>query len=265
MNRLLPGLLLAALWVFLLLKGPALLVSLVVLLIAAFGGFEYARMALPQSGIFERLLLQLAIFFPVALTAVLPGTGLGVGLFLSFFLLVIFTLVRYPKAIDAGGDLARMVLGVVYVGLLSSHLLLLTGLPDGPLWLLLLTMATAGSDSAAYYCGRAFGRRKLCPFVSPKKTVEGAVGGVAGGLVAVLIASAIILPEVKWSMLVPLMGVLIVIGIIGDLCESILKRSMQVKDSGTLLAGHGGVLDRLDSLLLTAPFLYYFLMMGLGS
>ena len=265
MNRLLPGLLLATLWVFLLLKGPVWLVSLVVVLIAVVGGFEYARMALPRSAPGDRLALQLAIVLPVVLTGVLPGVGLVLGLFLSLFFLVLLVLIRYSQLADGGGDLARMVLGVFYVGLLAAHLLLLTGLPDGRLWLLLLSVATAGSDSAAYYSGRAFGRHKLCPLVSPKKTIEGALGGLVGGLAAALVAAVFLLPDVKWPVLLPLMAILIGVGIIGDLCESVLKRSMQVKDSGTLLAGHGGVLDRLDSLLLTAPFLYYFLMLGSGS
>lgn len=127
--------------------------------------------------------------------------------------------------------------------------------PAATTWLLAMI---AASDSAQYYCGRAFGRRKLAPAVSPAKTVEGAVGGV-------IVAAVIGAVTGPWALPVsmPIAGVLtiglVLAGIAGDLFESLLKRSVGVKDSSTLIPGHGGVLDRIDSHLFAAPIFYIFL------
>ena len=131
---------------------------------------------------------------------------------------------------------------------------------DGALALALLVVLMVVSDSAQYYTGRTFGRHKLAPFVSPAKTVEGAIGG----LVATSIAGALLVP--RWIPSAPpaafgaaLGLVLAVVGMIGDLFESSLKRSAGVKDSSTLIPGHGGVLDRIDSYLFAAPMYFLFL------
>jgi phosphatidate cytidylyltransferase len=153
-----------------------------------------------------------------------------------------------------------MVFGVVYVGVLASYLVLLRQYPEGGSWLVVLSAVTAGSDSGAYYFGSTFGKRKLCPNISPKKTVEGALGGLLCGLVAACVSASLLLDTVDW-LFVGMAAVLLTgVGILGDLTESMIKRGTGTKDSGTLLAGHGGVLDRIDSLLLTAPVLYYLLL-----
>jgi phosphatidate cytidylyltransferase len=128
---------------------------------------------------------------------------------------------------------------------------------DGRLILLLLMIVVVVSDSAQYYTGRAFGRRPLAPTISPKKTVEGAIGGVVFGTLAMAIGGHYLFSSPVW--LLALLGAAIVmLGIVGDLFESLLKRSAGVKDSSNLIPGHGGVLDRIDSWLFAAPVYYVF-------
>jgi phosphatidate cytidylyltransferase len=128
---------------------------------------------------------------------------------------------------------------------------------DGRWVLLLLLVVIVVSDSAQYYTGRAFGRRPLSPAISPKKTVEGAIGGVVFGTIAMTLGGRYIFGSPLWVL--ALLGATIsLLGIVGDLFESLLKRSAGVKDSSTLIPGHGGVLDRIDSWLFAAPVYYVF-------
>jgi len=122
--------------------------------------------------------------------------------------------------------------------------------------LLLLMLAVIVSDTAQYYTGRAFGRRLLAPVVSPKKTIEGALGGFLFGGLLLVVVGAWWLPAMPWPWRAALGAALVAVGIVGDLFESMLKRSAGVKDSSALIPGHGGVLDRIDALLFAAP-LYY--------
>jgi phosphatidate cytidylyltransferase len=128
---------------------------------------------------------------------------------------------------------------------------------DGRWVLLLLLIVIVVSDSAQYYTGRAVGRRPLAPTISPKKTVEGAIGGVVFGTIAMTFAGRYIFASPLWML--ALVGAAIsLLGIVGDLFESLLKRSAGVKDSSNLIPGHGGVLDRIDSWLFAAPVYYIF-------
>ncbi len=114
------------------------------------------------------------------------------------------------------------------------------------------------SDSAQYYTGRAFGRRLLAPAISPKKTVEGAIGGVLFGGAAMVLGGLRVFPVASVPMLVLMSAAVVALGIVGDLFESLLKRSAGVKDSSSLIPGHGGVLDRIDSWLFAGPVFYVF-------
>lgn len=115
-----------------------------------------------------------------------------------------------------------------------------------------------GSDAGAYFVGRALGRHKLAPAISPGKTVEGLIGGVIAAAGFAALASWWFFPELPYVYSVPLACVLAIAGVCGDLCESAIKRGAGAKDAATILPGHGGFLDRLDSLLFGAPILYYF-------
>ncbi|HYF95543.1 MAG TPA: phosphatidate cytidylyltransferase [Symbiobacteriaceae bacterium] len=187
----------------------------------------------------------------VLLGAIFAASGLTVLTWLIF---------RFQERniIDALVTLA----GIMYVGWLMAHLLLLrqlggtgTGWDAGLKWLSFAFFSTWVADSLAYFTGMAFGKRKLAPVISPKKSVEGAVGGG----VSTLLVGALYAPVVGIS---AWQGALIALGafalsVLGDLAESALKRYTGVKDSGSLLPGHGGVLDRFDSSLFVLPFVYY--------
>lgn len=114
------------------------------------------------------------------------------------------------------------------------------------------------SDTGAYYAGRAFGKHKLAPAISPGKTVEGLIGGLLAAAAGAAIATATFFSELPFQVSIPLALVLAAVGVLGDLCESAMKRGAGAKDAATILPGHGGFLDRLDSLLFGAPILYYF-------
>jgi len=166
-------------------------------------------------------------------------------------------------------------LGVIYVGWLFSYLIFLRSLPGvvqvpffGGLslphaargaWLVLYVFAvTWSADAGAYFFGMRFGKRKLAPRLSPNKTVEGAVGGIfAATTMSLLWGTWVGLPWFHCLFLGPVLGAL---GEVGDLCESALKRDLGIKDFGGLLPGHGGILDRFDSVLFTAPVAYYYLL-----
>lgn len=260
MSRVIPGLVLAACWFILLLKGSEAIFALVLVPMLAIGAYEYSRMAFSEESFLLPLVFALLFIFPLLIYLSVPQFGISGGLCIAFLLLAFLTLFKYREGFDAYGFFSRASLGLLYVGFLGTHLLLLRGLPEGNSWLLVLTGITAGSDSGAYYCGRAFGKHKLSPLISPKKTIEGAVGGLLAGLIVAVVLAWFLFDTVPWNFLLPVTIVLGMVGICGDLTESVIKRATSTKDSGTLLAGHGGILDRADSILFAAPVLYYLLL-----
>jgi phosphatidate cytidylyltransferase len=158
---------------------------------------------------------------------------------------------------------ATRVFGVLYVAVLGGYIIAIRAIESpipklAPKLLTLFFIIVFAGDTGAYYTGRAMGRRRLAPRVSPGKTVEGAIGGLLGNIVAALIAHFTFFPELKIVYAIPLALVMGALGITGDLCESMLKRGARAKDAGGLIPGHGGLLDRLDSMLFNAPLLYYF-------
>ena len=149
------------------------------------------------------------------------------------------------------------VLAAVYIGMPLGMLVAVQALQSWPATLLLLGTIVV-SDSSQYYVGRMFGRRPLAPAISPKKTMEGAIGGLIFGTAFMVFAGAKMLPFTGYAPLFVL-GILVVgLGICGDLFESRLKRAAGVKDSSSLIPGHGGVLDRIDALLFAVPPFYLF-------
>ncbi len=250
----------AACWLLLLLSGSYTLFLLVITGIALFAGYEYLKMALPEEVVGGDVAILLSFLaLPVVMTGLWQNSGASAGLFFSTFLTICYILFYYKQFSDSFGLLSRLVFGNVYVGFLVAHLLLLWQLPEGNMWLIILVAITAGSDSGAYYFGKRFGKHKLCRDVSPKKTIEGAMGGFFCGIVVAIIFAWVLLGAVNWIVLIPMAAFLIGVGIIGDLCESVIKRGTNTKDSGRILLGHGGVLDRIDSMILAAPILYYLL------
>jgi phosphatidate cytidylyltransferase len=154
-------------------------------------------------------------------------------------------------------DAGASVLAVAYIGLPLGALAAVRAI-GGREALLLLMAAIVVSDTAQYYCGRAFGRRPLAPTISPKKTLEGAIGGLLFGTAAMLVGGRRVFPDADVLLLTLVSASVAALGMVGDLFESLLKRSAGVKDSSHIIPGHGGVLDRIDSWLFAAPIYYAF-------
>ena len=259
MTRVLSGAVLIAVAVFVVWFAPPVVFFAVaeILLLLAF--IEYARLAaasgVPIPSVAAGTVTVLTsigvsstewIGDRVALDAILMSGAVVLGA---------LTLVAWRGDRDALARASAAVFPALYLGLPIGAMVALRALRGREtLFLLLLTIIV--SDSAQYYSGRAFGRRLLAPAVSPKKTVEGAVGGFLFGAALLTVVGGWWLPAMP-IVLRALLGALVVaLGIVGDLFESMLKRSAGVKDSSALIPGHGGVLDRIDALLFAAPIYY---------
>jgi len=162
---------------------------------------------------------------------------------------------------------AWTIAGILYVGWLLSYFVALRGLDDGRNWVFLALFITFGSDTTAFFVGRALGRHHLAPRISPGKTWEGAIAGVCGAIIVSLfftlpwlfaLPNPLYLKDFSYGQAI-LLGLLVsIFGQLGDLTESLLKRNMGVKDSGKLLTGHGGFLDRIDSVVFAGIVVYYY-------
>lgn len=155
-------------------------------------------------------------------------------------------------------DAAVVVFGVVYIGLTFGHILLTRALPEGEFLIFFVVLVTWAGDTGAYYTGMLLGRRPLAPQISPNKTIEGLIGGLLLATGAALLARVWFLQSFSIGDSLACGLLLAGAGVLGDLSESVLKRSAGVKDSGTLIPAHGGMLDRVDSMLFTIPTFYYY-------
>ena len=183
------------------------------------------------------------------------AVALDAVLMTAFVALAAMALTTWKGDRDALGRVSAAVFPMLYLGLPIGALIAIRAM-RGPAGLFLLMLTVIVSDTAQYYSGRLFGRRLLAPVISPKKTIEGAIGGFVFGMLLMGVAGHWWLPDVSWPVRSILGAALVALGIAGDLFESMLKRSAGVKDSSALIPGHGGVLDRIDALLFAAPIYY---------
>lgn len=210
-------------------------------------------------GILSGLALSWYVFFQQGVYANLLMSVIFIGI-------MILELARKERGL-AVYHISVTLFGVFYIGWLGSHLILLRELPRlkgldyslGFSFVIVTFALTWCYDTGAYFVGMYLGRHKLFPSISPGKTVEGAIGGVFGSLVGIFVARAVIAPYLTVVESVGLAIGASVVGQLGDLCESMIKRDVKIKDSSRTIPGHGGVLDRFDSLLFTAPLIYYVL------
>jgi len=206
-----------------------------------------------ETGIVVSLILCISAFRRIY-------SPISILVFLIFLSLIIELFKKsFSKKIERHSvvnNVAATIFGVLYVTFLLSHLFFLR--ERGLRFIYLLFFGTWCADSAAYFVGKKWGRHKLIPKISMHKSIEGAIGGISAGLLVFLIARFWIFDfSLETSLL---LGILIgIFAQAGDLVESLLKRDVETKDSGDFIPGHGGLLDRFDSLLFTAPFFYYFL------
>lgn len=245
-------LLIAIIW-----YGPRSVFLLVILVTVAISLLEYYALA-------RRTDLSLPVYFGILLGSllVLSSYSFSFPFILAVFFLVtalslayyLFTYEPNPKVIYSMGV---FIAGLVYVAFFLSHLVLIRYLAMGRIWILFLLAVVFAGDAGAYCVGVLLGRHKLYPRVSPGKTIEGAIGGLAASVGAAHLMSIYFFPWITMRQVIFLALSLGVTAQIGDLVESMFKRSAQVKDSGKLFPGHGGMLDRIDGIILAAPVLFY--------
>jgi phosphatidate cytidylyltransferase len=257
-QRLLTGVLLLAGLFLVLLRGPFWSWCLLVAVAATIGLSEF------QGLVFSECLHPPWQILYLVMGAVLPGAAvLGGPVGLHFALVVglfggfLVYLIRSPSEPKMVAHLARFALGWLYVPYLLSYALLLGVLDKGRCWIFLVLVIIIAGDVGAFYGGRRWGKRKLYPSVSPKKTCEGALVGLLASVVLSTLYAVLFLREVPVTA-APIFGLMVgAVGQIGDLIESMLKRLCGKKDSSNLLPGHGGLLDRLDSLLFAFPTTWF--------
>jgi len=242
--------------------GPRWGFYLLLYLVSLTGLIEFQKITaprLPGSVRFSTHLLMLLMFLAIYLKQIL---------FLQFivvlFALVPMTIFMFSYGSSAGpknGNMGEAAFGPLYVGIPLAMLMHIDRYypHQGNMWIFFLLAVIFASDTGAFYCGKLFGKHKLYEAISPGKTWEGAVGGVLSSIiVAIWFLRIIRLREID-AMIMFVVIALSVAGQIGDLCESMLKRNHGVKDSGNILPGHGGILDRIDGLLFAIPVLYVYL------
>jgi phosphatidate cytidylyltransferase len=232
--------------------------------VSAIAQDELLRMSLPVSG--HDRAVGLRIVAAIAALAIVmapiqwgPGRAMTPILCVGAIAIALAILARASQLEHAGRHLAVGLAGLVYVPMLMAHLPLLKA--DGkPHWLIVALCTAFFADTVAYFFGRAFGKHKLYPAVSPKKTWEGSVGGILGSILATVgVGSLWTIPTLPITHAIVLGTICSVCGQAGDLVESMVKRTFGVKDSGNILPGHGGMLDRIDALLFVSPIVYYYL------
>ena len=232
---------------------PPWIFTALVLSVTALALYEYFAMALP--GHPGEQFLGVLFGITVSLLLVIPDLAQR-ELWLSLLLVLSFTGYVFVggKLQEKFTRLAWTVLGGFYIGLLMPNWIFLFRFPDGRSWVFFVLSVIVAGDTAAYFTGKRFGVKRLAPEISPAKTVAGAWGYLCGSVVAGAIAAPLFLGKYPFLAITGLALILAALGQLGDLFESLLKRVFAVKDSSALLPGHGGVLDRLDSLIFPAVF-----------
>ncbi len=229
------------------------------IIIVIFGAvIEYNRMVFNGGFIREKSqALIIAVLIPLA---AFSGDLHIVLAVIAFSMLSVFSLSLLgvnEHAIDTV-SVSKLVFGFIYIPFMLSHFILLRHSADGMMWIFFILVLAFSGDIAAFYVGRSVGKRKLIPLVSPGKTVEGTAGLLTGSVMGCILFQQFFLPGLPVIHAAALGFSGGIVGQLGDLCESVIKRASGVKDSGSLVLGHGGLLDRLDCLIFIAPYVYYY-------
>ncbi len=267
LTRIVSGLLMAAGIIGILIYTPPTGLLAVVIFALAVAMREWQTITHAEAGLPDRVAFQLAtalVALQPSIAAVHPAITQNTALCAGFLILALTRLFR-PDPIDSSVKrLSADALGLLYIGLTFPLIFALRswgGAENGGFVVLMVMAITFGGDTGAYFAGRFLGRHKLYEKISPKKTIEGAVGGALTGVGAAFIARGFFpgLGILTPTDAVILGGLGAIAGMLGDLFESMVKRAYGVKDSGDLIPGHGGVLDRIDALLFVGPFAWFYL------
>lgn len=259
LKRILAALVFTPLFLLLIIKGSYFHYSILVLVLASLGLWEYFNLVGDR---IDRKMRYIGILWGILLAG-----GLYVGssqviiamLTLGFISICLLRLSKAGSLDTVFQEIGYTFIGPLYVGLLLGHLTLIRATVEGREYTLLLFLTIWMGDIAAFYTGLSIGKNKLYPEISPNKTVEGAIGGIIGCVIVVAAARVLYMKQMSIVDVAVISIGIAVMGQLGDLCESMFKRAAGVKDSGNLIPGHGGILDRFDSVMFAAPFLYYYL------
>lgn len=263
-KRWLTGILLAAVLLVVIIFAPAAILAAIITVFIIGGVWEYNRIVFGKGFLKEKI--EIYIFAIIVPVVVLFGTSQLLVSVLTFCVISAFILFLWSVKESTFDILlvAKVIFGIMYIPLLTSHFILLRLLENGVYWILFVLIIAIVGDTAGLYIGKYFGKNKLNVLVSPGKTIEGTIGLVFGSVAGSLIFSYFFFPDISYIHILILSFVGSIMGQLGDLCESAIKRNYGLKDASSLLPGHGGLLDRMDSLIFIAPFVYYYRIFVIG-
>jgi phosphatidate cytidylyltransferase len=243
--------------VLLLFKGGPLLFALALIAVSTISLWEYFRIVF--SGLSPAVPLSFQLWTYAAGACIVLSFHFQ-SMRVTFAIIAVhligaafFSIFRFKTSQDAPLVVLKQVFGVLYIPLMLSFMVLLYAHGEGVHWIFWLLLVVSAGDTGAFYVGTYFGKHKLCPAVSPKKTIEGALGGLAANACIGALYQTLFIPSLPLPMGILFALVIGAVGQAGDLFESEFKRAAGVKDSGKLLPGHGGFLDRIDALLFASP------------
>lgn len=251
--------------IILILLAPKAVITLVVMIVSLIGMYEYYK----ATGLLEHK--SLCIMGYIAAVVISVGLKLSVAtslILVYLYIVALFLLMLFSHRAINIKHLGELLFGLVYIPYFLSHIIYIHSLEYGRFYVWLVFIGAFLSDTSAYFVGSYLGKHKLCPNISPKKTIEGAIGGVIGGGVSFVIYGIIVNTFFAsyfdgkgfGLILLFLLGIIVsIVSQIGDLTASAIKRQFDIKDFGNIFPGHGGMLDRCDSIILVAPIVFLFL------
>ncbi|HOP46143.1 MAG TPA: phosphatidate cytidylyltransferase [Desulfobacteraceae bacterium] len=259
-NRLLTGIIAIPALIYLIGPGPRPAFYSLLYIVTIIGLIEFYRMTVPGLPKFVRVaiyLLMLLLYVAVYLRLVLIAPV--IILFCAFVTMTFFVMTHSSSGQEKTAEISTAVLGPIYIAVPLVMMIMIDFMPNGNIWIFFILVIIFANDTGGFYFGKLFGRHKLHEAVSPNKTWEGAIGGAVSSIITGFLFVYLMdfqKPDIKILLLVLVISVS---GQIGDLAESMLKRNGGIKDSGYVLPGHGGILDRIDGLLFSIPILYLYL------
>ncbi|MCA9473057.1 MAG: phosphatidate cytidylyltransferase [Nitrospirales bacterium] len=261
LERVYPALLFAPLFYLVVRYAPPIAFFALIVVVAGLALWEFTKMTEHSSPSLSSLLISFTSLVLI-LTLLQWTTHDGLTGFFTLLLigLLIFLMFAPGRLRQMISHPLGMLFGVFYIGLCLGHLLLIRKLESGDLLIFFVILVTWAADTAGYYVGASIGTRAIAPRLSPKKTIEGFMAGMIFSMLMAVLCHFWFLPSLSIVHCLVLGILLSCVGLLGDLAESAFKRSAGIKDSGSLIPGHGGFLDRIDSLLLTAPTFYYYML-----